>query len=129
MGRVVHYDVPVDQPERAATFYREALGWTVERWGQADYWPMRAEDTGDPHGADGALTLRVDAPEGVLIHIQVDDIRLAAKRVEGAGGTVETDVMPIPAIGWSAHVRDTEGNLIGLFQPDPTVPPPEVVLD
>ncbi|WP_281401134.1 VOC family protein [Actinokineospora xionganensis] len=33
--------------------------------------------------------------------------------------------MPIPSIGWSAHVRDTEGNLIGLFQGDENVPVPE----
>lgn len=32
--------------------------------------------------------------------------------------------MPIPTVGWNARVRDPEGNLIGLFQADTTVPMP-----
>jgi uncharacterized protein len=37
------------------------------------------------------------------------------------GGTLVTEKLPIPAMGWSARFRDTEGNLIGLFQMDPAV--------
>ena len=46
------------------------------------------------------------------------------KGTAAAGGTVLTDKLPIPTMGWSARFRDTEGNLIGLFQTDPTVPFP-----
>jgi predicted enzyme related to lactoylglutathione lyase len=37
---------------------------------------------------------------------------------------VVTGKLPIPTVGWSARFRDTEGNLVGLFQTDPTVPAP-----
>jgi predicted enzyme related to lactoylglutathione lyase len=26
--------------------------------------------------------------------------------------------MPVPGVGWSAYFLDTEGNTVGLFQPD-----------
>lgn len=120
MGRVVHFDVPVDVPERASEFYQDAFGWDVHRWGPVEYWPMSAGEDAGP-GAEGALTMRRDAPEGILVYIAVDDIDTAMKRVEAAGGELDGDKMAIPAIGWSAHVRDSEGNLIGLFQEDATV--------
>ena len=75
-------------------------------------------------GAEGALTPRAEAPEGVLVYVEVEDIDRALSSVKGAGGTVVTGKMPIPTVGWSARFRDTEGNLVGLFQTDPTVPIP-----
>lgn len=73
-------------------------------------------------GAEGALTPRAEAPEGVVVYVGVDDIDSALLGVEDAGGTVVTGKLPIPTMGWSARFRDTEGNLIGLFQTDPSVP-------
>jgi predicted enzyme related to lactoylglutathione lyase len=38
MTRVVHFDIPIDDPEWANAFYEAALGWNVERWGPVEYW-------------------------------------------------------------------------------------------
>lgn len=57
--------------------------------------------------------------------VGVDDIDDAMVKVAAAGGTVLTEKVPIPTFGWSAHFRDSEGNLIGLFQADSSVPMPE----
>jgi predicted enzyme related to lactoylglutathione lyase len=27
--------------------------------------------------------------------------------------------MPVPGIGWLAYLKDTEGNVFGVMQPDP----------
>lgn len=123
MGRVVHFDIPIDDPERASAFYRDAFGWNVHRWGPVDYWTLTTGDEPGP-GAEGAMTPRSEAPEGILVYFAVDDVDAAMARVKDVGGSLVTDKMPIPTIGWSAHVRDTEGNLIGLFQEDPDVPMP-----
>jgi predicted enzyme related to lactoylglutathione lyase len=32
---VVHFEIPADQPERAAQFYRELFGWDHQKMGQA----------------------------------------------------------------------------------------------
>ena len=122
-SRVVHFEIPIDDPDRAGGFYRTVFGWTVAKWGPVDYWTMTT-GAGPGPGAEGALTPRAEAPEGVVVYIEVQDIDRALSDVREAGGTVVTGKMPIPTVGWSARFRDTEGNLVGLFQTDPTVPLP-----
>ena len=122
-SRVVHFEIPIDEPDRAGAFYRNVFGWNVAKWGPIDYWTMTTGAAPGP-GAEGALTPRGEAPEGVVVYVEVDDIDRALHSIQDAGGTVLTDKLPIPTMGWSARFRDTEGNLIGLFQTDPTVPFP-----
>lgn len=121
MGRVVHFEIPIDDPTRAGAFYRDVFDWHIERWASADYWNVTAGEAGGP-GADGALAPRAEAPSGVVIYVNVDDIDAALSKVQAAGGAVVGEKMPIPTMGWAARVRDTEGNVIGMFQPDASVP-------
>ena len=118
-SRAVHFDIPIDDPDRASAFYHSVFDWEVTRWGPMDYWTISAGEPGP--GAEGALSARADAPEGVVIYIAVDDVDAALARVTQAGGTPVTEKQPIPTFGWMARFRDSEGNLIGLFQEDPAV--------
>ena len=123
VSRVLHFDIPIDDSDRAGAFYHDVFDWAVTKWGPVDYWTMTAgEEPG--RGAEGALTPRAEATEGVIIYVGVDDIDSAIVRVKKAGGMVVSGKMPIPTVGWSARIRDTEGNLIGLFQSDGSVPVP-----
>lgn len=123
-SRVVHFEIPIDDADRASGFYRGVFGWDIAKWGPVNYWLMTTGAEPGP-GAEGALTPRAEAPEGVVVYVGVDDIDDAMAKVKEAGGTLLAEKMPIPTMGWSAHVRDTEGNLVGLFQADATVPVPE----
>lgn len=39
MGRVIHFELPVSDPERAAVFYKAVFGWKFEKWpGPMEYW-------------------------------------------------------------------------------------------
>jgi uncharacterized protein len=120
-GRVIHFEIPVDDGERAVTFYQRALGWDLERWGPMEYWTAR----GEGEGIDGALSKRAPESPGLIFYIQVDDIAATLDAIEAAGGRRLTEPMPIPTMGWSAHFEDSEGNRVGVFQPDPSVPMPE----
>jgi hypothetical protein len=42
MSKVVHFEIPIDDPDRAAGFYRDALGWDISRFGDEPYWLVRA---------------------------------------------------------------------------------------
>ncbi|HEX5997212.1 MAG TPA: VOC family protein [Jiangellales bacterium] len=123
-NRVVHFEIPIDDPDRAGAFYRDVFGWHVAKWGPVDYWSMTTGAEPGP-GAEGALTPRAEAPEGVVVYVGVDDIDQAMAKVKDAGGTLVTEKQPIPTFGWSARFRDSEGNVVGLFQMDPTVGVPE----
>jgi predicted enzyme related to lactoylglutathione lyase len=41
------------------------------------------------------------------------------KKIVNAGGKIVTEKTAIPSVGYSAYVKDTEGNIFGLFQGDP----------
>ena len=117
MSKVVHFEIPVDQPERASAFYRDALGWEVSSFGDEPYWLVRAGADDEP-GADGALIGRGDIHQTPVVVVGVESIDDTLGRVGASGGEILQPKMPIPGVGWSAYVRDTEGNTIGLFQPD-----------
>lgn len=121
-GKVVHFEIPIDDSDRAVSFYGQAFGWSLERWGPVEYWTTEA---GDGEGIGGALTKRSDDVPSLMFYINVEDIDAALGAVETAGGTRLTERMPIPTVGWSAFFEDTEGNKVGLFQADPNAPMPE----
>ena len=46
MGRVVHFEIHAENPERAVKFYSAVFGWRMQKWdGPAEYWLIR---TGEP---------------------------------------------------------------------------------
>ena len=52
-GKVVHFEIPVDDGQRAGEFYRTAFGWSLERWGPLEYWTTPAgEGRGHRRGVD-----------------------------------------------------------------------------
>jgi predicted enzyme related to lactoylglutathione lyase len=120
-GKVVHFEIPVDDGARAIAFYSQVFGWTLEQWGPVEYWTTTA---GEGDGIGGALTTRSDDVPSLMFYIEVDDVDAALEAVEAAGGARLTDRMPIPTVGWSAFFRDPEGNKVGVFQADPSVPMP-----
>jgi hypothetical protein len=121
-GRVVHFEIPIDDNERGVAFYSKAFGWDLARFGPVEYWTTAA---GEGDGIGGALTKRTADSPALMFYIEVDDIDAALAAIEAAGGTRVTERMPIPTVGWSAFFQDTEGNRVGIFQPDPGVPMPE----
>jgi predicted enzyme related to lactoylglutathione lyase len=49
MSRVIHFEIPVDDLERAASFYKEVFGWKIEKWpGTTDYWLVTTGVEGQP---------------------------------------------------------------------------------
>lgn len=117
MSKVVHFEIPVDDPERAAAFYRGALGWEISGFGDQPYWLVRA-GADDERGADGALIGRGEVHQSPVLIAGVGDIDDALRRVEQGGGRVVQGKLPVPGVGWSAYIVDSEGNTIGLFQDD-----------
>ena len=116
MAKIVHFEIPVDDAERASAFYREALGWQVSGFGDQPYWLVTAGGDDEP-GANGALIARGDVHESPVLIAGVADIDEAVQRVVSAGGRIVHGKAAIPGVGWSAYFTDLEGNTVGLFQP------------
>src|SRR5690242_18663251 len=111
MSKIVHFEIPVDDAERATSFYRDVLSWQISRYGDEDYWLASCGGDQEP-GANGALVRRSEIHRAPVVVAGVDNIDDALKRAEQAGGEIAMGKQPIEGMGWAAYVRDTEGNLI-----------------
>lgn len=116
-ARAIHFEIPVDDPDRAIRFYRAAIGWDPRRWGEIPYWTVADSATPEP-GIAGALIPRSEAPQGLLLYVSVEDVDAVVKKAEEAGGRIVSPRQAVPGIGWMARINDSEGNLIGLIQED-----------
>jgi predicted enzyme related to lactoylglutathione lyase len=119
MPRVVHFELAVDDFDRAIKFYKSVFGWKIEKWeGPIEYWLITTGDEKEP-GIDGALQPRKDAPQPTVNTVGVDDIDDYVKKIEKAGGKITAPKIAIPGVGWFALAEDTEENAFGLMQGDP----------
>jgi uncharacterized protein len=117
-SRPTHFEIPVDDPDRAETFYTNVFGWTVDRFpGAPQYYGMASTGDSQP-GINGALFQRGENSCTTLT-MSVDSIEDAAASVVGAGGKVVQEKAAVPSMGWFAICEDTEGNRIGLWKDDP----------
>jgi len=118
MSRIVHFEVPADNPERAQKFYSQALGWEFTSFGgPMQYWLVKTGATGTP-GIDGGLLKREQAGQGPMVIAGVASIDKSIEQVKKAGGTQVVEKMAIPGVGYAAYFLDTEGNCFGIFQDD-----------
>ncbi len=127
---VVHFEIPADDPERAAKFYRELFGWEISKWGGPagggegpEYWMVRTVPTdaaGQPTrpGVNGGLMRRMMPAQTPVNYIGVASVDEFVRRAERLGAKVVVPKMPVPGMGWFAQLRDTEGNVFAIWQTD-----------
>lgn len=120
-GKVVHFEIPYEDGDRARGFYREAFGWELQTWGEGDYTLVTTGPTGEsgatePGFINGGMMPREAPYSSPVIVIEVDDVDAALAAVERLGGSTAMAKQPVGDMGWSAYFKDSEGNLMGLFQ-------------
>ena len=120
-GRVVHFEIPHDDAERAGNFYESAFGWQLMSLPDMEYTIVSTGPSGDQGPTEagfinGGMMQRQDPSDGVNIVIDVDNIEDALRAVNEAGGTTVTERMAVGDMGCAAYFRDTEGNLLGLWE-------------
>jgi predicted enzyme related to lactoylglutathione lyase len=116
-SRPNHFEIPVDDPDRAEKFYAASFGWTFQRFpGAPAYYGLAHTGDTDP-GIDGALFQRAEGSETTLT-MGVDSIEDSTATIEKEGGKVLQGKTPVPGMGYFAVCEDTEGNKIGVFAVD-----------
>ena len=118
MPRVIHFEFPVDDPDRAVDFYKNVFGWEINKWdGPEDYWMITSGSEEEP-GIDGALMRRQNPGQGPINTVGVPSVDDFISKITENGGEAVMPKMAIPTIGYFAYCRDTEGNVFGIMESD-----------
>jgi uncharacterized protein len=127
---IVHFEIPADQPERAAKFYRDLFGWEISKWeGSADqrdgfeYWMVRTvptDEQGMPSrpGVNGGLMRRMYPGQAPVNYILVESVDDYVRRAEELGAKLMMGKTPVPGMGWFAQLTDPEGNVLAIWETD-----------
>ena len=121
-GRVVHFEVPYDDADRARGFYSDVFGWNIQPVPEFDYNFVQTgpvEETGMPTEAGyiGGGMFQRDAQIGKpIITIDVDDMTQALAAIAEHGGAAVGELQHVGEMGLAAYFTDSEGNLMGLWQ-------------
>lgn len=118
-NRVVHFEIPCDNPEKTMGFFKEVFGWSFQQFGTEEYWTVMTGDQNSP-GINGGLMKKKDPNQPIVNSIDVVNLDEAIINIEKAGGTIVVPKMPIPTVGWLAYFKDPDGNIHGIYQKDST---------
>jgi uncharacterized protein len=121
-GRVVHFEVPFDDADRARDFYKEVFGWQIQPMPEMNYNMVSTGPTSDqgmpsePGFIGGGMMQRQAPVNSPVITMEVDDIDATINAVEKHGGAAVGEKMAVGDMGFAAYFSDSEGNLMGLWQ-------------
>jgi len=121
-GRVVHFEVPYDDADRARAFYSDVFGWSIQPMPEFDYNFVQTgptDDAGMPKEVGfigGGMFQREEDIGRPIITIEVDDMTEALTTISERGGTTMGEPEQVGDMGIAAYFKDCEGNLMGLWQ-------------
>ena len=122
-GRVVHFEIPFDDGDRARSFYKEIFGWQLQTMPEmGGYTLVTSGPSGDAGPTEpgfingGMLSREQAATPGPVIVVDVDSIDATLERIGGSGGSVVVAKVPVGDMGFAAYFADPEGNVVGLWE-------------
>ena len=119
----MHFEIPFDDKQRAMKFYTDSFGWHLTDMPEMQYHVVAGTVPVDDHqmpkepGAiNGGLFKRPKEAPSPTIYVGVASVDETIKKVEAAGGKIVTARTPITGMGAFGRIKDTEGNIVGLFE-------------
>jgi predicted enzyme related to lactoylglutathione lyase len=124
-GRVVHFEIPYDDGDRARRFYKEAFGWQLQEIPEMDYTLVTTGPSGEqgptePGYVNGGMLHREEGgSSGPVIVVDVESIDAALAKIGELGGATLVPRQPVGMMGFAAYFTDPEGNVVGLWENAP----------
>jgi hypothetical protein len=123
----IWYELMTADPDAAARFYGEVVGWSVADSGQTDktyqQWSIGGQTVG------GLMAIPADAGEHGMQplwagYLNVADIDESVAGIKVAGGAVHMPATDIPGVGRFAMVSDPQGAIFYVMTPLGETPSP-----
>jgi predicted enzyme related to lactoylglutathione lyase len=121
MDKVAHFEIPADDMNRAQAFYAAAFDWKFMSPPGLQYLLVQTTESDqrgpkNPGAINGGILARKAPVTSPVITINVANMDEALARVQKAGGQVVHPKFAVGTFGFSAYIKDTEGNVIGVWQ-------------
>lgn len=126
MSNIAFFQIPADNVDRAKHFYHSLLGWNIAPTRTPMDPPMMAsvqfQDIITGNAKEGTMNMGLlykrQMTEPIINFVTVDDIDKILAKVEKLGGRIMRNKEEIKTVGQVAIIQDSEGNTIGLWEPE-----------
>ena len=122
MDKIVHFEIPFDDAERAKKFYSDVFAWQITPYPEMNYNIVRTVEVDDKQmpkesGAiNGGMMKRGEVVKSPVLVINVANIDESIGKIKQSGGKILQDKMNVGDMGILAYFQDCEGNVLGLWQ-------------
>ena len=121
-GKVVHFEIPFDDGDRARSFYKEAFDWQIMEMPDMGYTIVMTGPSTDSGPTEagfingGMLSREQAATNGPVVVLDVESIEATLEKIGSLGGSTVVGKTPVGDMGFAAYFTDPEGNVIGLWE-------------
>ena len=122
MDKIVHFEIPADDFERAKKFYSENFGWQLTSVPEMSYTMVVTGPSGEKGPTESGFInggmFKRNNPDITtpLLVINVENIDESIDKIKSSGGVILKDKMNVGDMGIIAYFKDSEGNVVGLWQ-------------
>jgi len=118
MNKIIHFDIPAEDLDRAQKFYEKTFGWDIKSWeGSMDYRLVFTGKEKQP-SVGGGIGKKSEPDEQIRITIGVDSVDEFIEGIENNGGKITSPKSTVPGEGYLATCEDTEGNAFYIMEED-----------
>lgn len=115
---ICHVEIQVLDLDRAQAFYEGLFGWRF-----SSFIPnMTVFGNGNEHIGGLMKVDEVKAGESPSLWFRVQNLQATLDKALELGGTLDSEPSEVPSVGWSATIRDLDGNMVGLVMYTEDVP-------
>ena len=120
-NKVVLFEIPASNFQKAKQFYETVFDWKVDLWGDEGAMALTTASDKDynpvePGGINGGFYKRKSKGDHPSFGVETDSIDKTLRAIEQAGGKVVTPKHSIGEWGFMADFADPEGNVITLWE-------------
>ncbi len=122
MDKVVHFEIPADNVERAQNFYKTVFDWKINPIPNMGYTILQTVTVDEqnmpkePGAINGGMLKRQSPITSPVITINVDNIESSLEKIKQNGGQIVREKTQVGNMGFTAYFKDSEGNILGLWQ-------------
>lgn len=124
MDKVVHFELPADNVERAKKFYEAVFDWKIKKEempGMEYYSVVTGKQDANGRGAEmnainGGMAKRSDFMKSTTVVANVASVEETIKKAQANGGKLVMPTQKMGDFGLYAKITDAEGNVIGIWQ-------------